>query len=592
MPFSEAIYLDEIIDKALAVCGTLPREYSTQRGIIEDCKNRLGRGALHLAVMGMFKRGKSSFINTLLGMDILPTSVVPVTSIPTTIKFGKELSCTVRFFDKKPDLVVHGRVKEINDLLQKHVAEENNPVNRLCVSEVIVQCPNSLLENGTLLIDTPGFGSTYVHNTKTTVDLLKKCDAVLFLLSSDPPFTQTEVEFLKEVRKSIPRIFFILNKIDLLTVDELNKIDTFIKGVLVKNLGFPSDTQVFRVSAKMGQTLVDVPENNPAWRLSGMPAIKTEILDFMVREKYFILSQTLIDKVSSALTGVLSRLDADYHECIDPAMQAKKEHEWIVHHSGSIQKKIEKERQLIDVEIKAFHDFVDKTIDPRKSAIQQKARDSLHSILLTSALKSSTLARTVHAAFEQHCDEMFNHLFLQVAGAVNKPLKKAVGLHNIEFKWLIEEIKKSVPSASHFDKEPEAVGDEVEIIPDPEWRLEGVAIAFDQIKLPFCGFFASKEVKLKRYEDCFTMAITEIINRNILRLSVHIKEMINGSCKELKKNLDERFNGLVSTMQGVMQEKKASLENFESVIKPRSLELEARKDEIREIMKMLNPDTP
>jgi hypothetical protein len=88
------------------------------------------------------------------------------------------------------------------------------------------------------------------------------------------------------------------------------------------------------------------------------------------------------------------------------------------------------------------------------------------------------------------------------------------------------------------------------------------------------------------------MAITEIINRNILRLSVHIKEMINGSCKELKKNLDERFNGLLSTMHTVMQEKKASLENFESVIKPRSQELEARKDDVREIMKMLNPDTP
>jgi hypothetical protein len=271
-------------------------------------------------------------------------------------------------------------------------------------------------------------------------------------------------------------------------------------------------------------------------------------------------------------------------------MRAKKELEWIIHHSGSIQKKIEKERQIIDVEIKAFHDFVDKTIDPRKGAIQQKARDSLHGILLTSALKSSTLARTVHAAFEQHCDEMFNHLFLQVAGAVNKPLKKAIGLHNNEFALLVEEIKKSAPSVSHFEKEAETFGEDVEIVPDPHWRLEGVAIAFEQIKLPFCGFFASQGVKLKRYEDCFAMAITEIINRNILRLSVHIKEMINDSCKGLKKNLDDRFNGLVSTMHNVLQEKKASLENFESVIKPRSEELEARKVEIGEIMKMLNPN--
>jgi Dynamin family. len=587
MPDSEAIYLDEIIDKALAVCAKLPQEYSQQRGIIEDCKNRLGHGALHLAVMGMFKRGKSSFVNTLLGMDILPTSVIPVTSIPTTIKFGKELSCTVRFFNKKPDLVVHDSVPEINALLQAHVAEENNPVNRLCVDEAIVECPNSFLENGTLLIDTPGFGSTYTHNTKTTVDLLQKCDAVLFLLSSDPPFTQTEVEFLKEVRKSIPRIFFILNKIDLLTVDELNKIDLFIKGILVNNLGFPSETQVFHVSAKMGQTLIDIPENNPAWRLSGMAAIKTEILDFMVREKYFTLSQTLIEKLKSALAAVLSHLETDYRECMGPVAQAKKEHDWIVHHSGSIQKKIEKERQLIDVEIKAFHEFVDKTIDPKKGEIQQKARDSLHSILAITPLKKTSLARTVRAAFEQHCDEMFSHLFLQVAGAVNKPFKKAHDLHTSEFQRLVEEIRKSVPSVSFIDKETMAIGEELEISPDPRWRLEGVAIAFDQIKLPFCGFLASKQVKLLRYEDCFAMAITEIINRNIMRLSIRIKDLINDSCKELKKSLDERFNELVSSMHSVMQEKKASMEDFEATMKPRSQQMEDQKNEVSQILGML-----
>jgi len=591
MPDSEAIFLDEIIDKALAVCAKLPRDYSPLSGIIEDCKNRLGQGALHLAVMGMFKRGKSSFVNTLLGMDILPTSVVPVTSIPTTIKFGKELSCAVRFFSKKPDLVVHDSVKEINALLQAHVAEENNPVNRLCVDEAIVECPNSLLENGTILIDTPGFGSSYTHNTKTTVDLLQKCDAVLFLLSSDPPFTQTEVEFLKEVKKSIPRIFFILNKIDLLTVDELNKIDIFIKGVLVNNLGFPSETRVFHVSAKMGQSLIDLPENNPARRLSGMTAIKTEILDFMVKEKYFTLSRTLIEKLNSALAGILSHLDADYRECVGPAILAKKEHEWIVHHSGSIQKKIEKERQLIDVEIRAFHEFVDKTIDPKKSEIQQKTRGSLHSILATAPLKKSSLAKTVRAVFEQHCNEMFSHLFLQVAGAVNKPFKKAIGLHASEFQRLVEEIRKSVPSISLLPDEPVTTGEELEISSDPRWRLEGAAIAFDQIKLPFCGFLASKQTKLLRYEDCFARAITEIINMNIIRLSMRIKEIVSDSCKELKKSLDGRFNGLLSSMHSVLEEKKACMENFEATMKPRSQQLEDQKREFTEILKMLNPDT-
>ena len=318
-----------------------------------------------------------------------------------------------------------------------------------------------------------------------------------------------------------------------------------------------------------------------------MAAIKTEILDFMVKEKYFTLSQTLIEKLNGALSGILSRLDADYRECVGPVILAKKEHEWIVHHSGSIQKKIEKERQLIDIEIRAFHEFVDKTIDPQKSELQQKARDSLHSILATAPLKNSTLAKTVRAVFEHHCDEMFRHLFLQVAGAVNKPFKKAHDLHAGEFQRLAEEIRKSVPSISFFPDEPVTTGEELEISPDPHWRLEGVAIAFDQIKLPFCGFLASKQTKLLRYEDCFAMAITEIINMNIIRLSIRIKEIINDSCKELKKSLDERFNGLLSNMQIVLQEKKACMENFEATMKPRSRQMEDQKNEVSQILEML-----
>jgi GTPase SAR1 family protein len=587
MPQSEAIYIDEIIDTALALCEKLPPRYSAQNSVIKDCKDRLGKGSLQLAVMGMFKRGKSSFVNTLLGLDVLPTSVVPVTSIPTTIKYGPDLTCTIRFFNKKPDLRVHGSVEAVKVLLQEYVAEENNPKNKLCVSEAIVECPNDLLENGTVLIDTPGFGSTYVHNTKTTIDILRTCDAVLFLLSSDPPFTQTEAEFLKEVRKTIPRIFFILNKIDLLTVDELNKIDRFIKGVLTNNLGFPPETAVFHVSVKMGQSLKDLPENNPAWRLSGIGEVKTEILDFMVREKYFTLSQAIIEKFKIALTELLGGLEADYRECMGPVDQERREYEWIVRHGGSIRKKIEKERQLIDVEVKALHDFVDKTIDPVKGDIQQKAKNSLHNILATVSLKKSTLASVARAAFEQHCVEMFNNLFLHVASTVNKPLKKAIALHVNEFREMAREIAQSVPSLQVPAEGPPTDLDDVEINPDPHWGLEGVAAAFDHIKLPFCGFFASRQTRADRYGTCFSRAITEIINRNVLRLSLRLKELVQASCKEFKRELDARTNALLAAMNAAMGEKKVSLENFENVSKPIVEAIAAQKDEVARIMGML-----
>jgi ribosome biogenesis GTPase A len=49
---------------------------------LEELEKRLSQGRFHLAVLGQVKRGKSTFINALLGEEVLPSSVIPLTAIP------------------------------------------------------------------------------------------------------------------------------------------------------------------------------------------------------------------------------------------------------------------------------------------------------------------------------------------------------------------------------------------------------------------------------------------------------------------------------------------------------------------------------
>jgi hypothetical protein len=587
MPLNEAISIDEVIQRTLALCRSLSPQFSPFQGAIKDCQNRLSRGTLYLAVMGMFKRGKSSFINSLLGIDLLPTSVVPVTSIPTTITYGELTKCTVRYFNGKPDLCVQESAKAVQDCLVEHVAEENNPLNRRCVDEVLVECPQPLLKNGTMFVDTPGFGSTYTHNTKTTLDLLRKCDAVLFLLSPDPPFTLTELEFLKEVRKAVPRIFFILNKIDILTVDELIKIDRFVQSILSKTLGFPGDIRVFHVSAKMGKSLAGRPENDPAWRLSGMASVRTEIIDFMVREKYFTLSQAIVDKFKEALGQIISLLDTERSELLAPAKDAAQDFESIARAVTSIRGSIDKELGMMDAEIKAFGDFADKTINALKADLQRRASESLRVVLESAPLKKSDLPRAVSAGFEQHAGALFDHFFLQVVSAINKPLKKAIALHISEFAKLIGDVKQINPSVSVPDYDLDDLGDDLEIKAEPHWKLEGVAPAFNQIKLPFCGIFASNQTKRQRYRDCFNLAIIEIINLNIIRFSMFMNDLIITSCKKLKKTISVRSEELLKAAGKAQDGKKKIVDNLESNLTTRVKELEKQKAAFKEIEKLL-----
>ena len=132
------------------------------------------------------------------------------------------------------------------------MAEEANPENRLGVARVDLFYPAPILADGTVLIDTPGVGSTLRHNTETALQVIPECDAVLFVASADPPITQTELDYLRRLKSKTERIFFILNKVDYLGSDERKSVAEFLRKVLQENGLFPPDAEIFCVSARNG----------------------------------------------------------------------------------------------------------------------------------------------------------------------------------------------------------------------------------------------------------------------------------------------------------------------------------------------------
>ena len=56
---------------------------------IEACEALLGKDRLiDIAILGQFKAGKSSFINSLVGRPVLPVGVIPVTTVITRLHYG------------------------------------------------------------------------------------------------------------------------------------------------------------------------------------------------------------------------------------------------------------------------------------------------------------------------------------------------------------------------------------------------------------------------------------------------------------------------------------------------------------------------
>lgn len=266
-------------------CSSLPPEIAEEAA---DLRDRLETGQFHLAVLGQFKRGKSTLINALLGAEILPSGVLPVTLVPVFLRYGTQ-----------PDVEIHyqnGHGLEHSPLSQlgEYVNEANNPKNVKQVSRVELRYPASLLKNGIIVIDTPGVGSTYQHNTDTTIDLLPRCDAALVILSADPPITAAEVSFLQRLQPHVVRLFFVLNKIDYLDAQDAIEAECFLHKTVSTSLGIESPT-IFPLSAREGlRARLNKEEDN--WQQSGMADLEQALLDFAADGKQSALSEAVQQK--------------------------------------------------------------------------------------------------------------------------------------------------------------------------------------------------------------------------------------------------------------------------------------------------------
>lgn len=245
-----------------------------------------------VVVVGEFKRGKSTFVNALLGTPLLPTAVLPLTSVITSVTYGEQPAATVSFRDGRREVVPP-------EALPHYVTERGNPANHLGVDGVAVAYPAAWLSNGVIVVDTPGVGSVYAHNTEVAYAFLPQADAAIFLTSADPPISARELEFLSDVRAFAGRMFFVLNKVDHLSSSDRSESLGFTRAVLSEALG--CEPTLYPLSARLALEAA-VRRDELAEEASGMPAFKRDFQAFLVQEK----GRSLLTSVAMAAAKVVS----------------------------------------------------------------------------------------------------------------------------------------------------------------------------------------------------------------------------------------------------------------------------------------------
>jgi len=242
-----------------------------------DLLASLAEDRFTLAVVGQFNRGKSSLMNAVLGLDRLPVGVVPLTSVITKVSYGNPERVVIEFqgTSLKDEVPL--------EQLAEFVTETGNSGNRKRILAAEVQLPSEFLRRGLFFVDTPGIGSAIVENTVTTEQFLPQADAVIFVTSFDSPLGREELEFLGKVREHVRKVFFVVNKLDLIAPAQRDQVLTFIRERLEQEAGL-DEPRIFAVSALIG---LQAKLSGSSERLveSGLPALEENLIQFLTREK-------------------------------------------------------------------------------------------------------------------------------------------------------------------------------------------------------------------------------------------------------------------------------------------------------------------
>lgn len=240
----EKINIDSAVKK---LCNSielvLPNsfELSYAKDLVTDIENDF----YTVVVVGEFKRGKSTFINALLGEKILPVDVTPTTATINAIMWNEEKTLEVHKAD--------GQVEQLElkyENLTKYVADRK--IDHSSIKYIKIGMPSNMLKNNIVLVDTPGVDDLNEQRVDVTNNFIPRADVVIFLLDSTNAIRRTEKEFLENniLKEGIKKIIFVANFID--EIDEDEDIEEIIDDISnrIRNIIKSGPIDVLALSAR------------------------------------------------------------------------------------------------------------------------------------------------------------------------------------------------------------------------------------------------------------------------------------------------------------------------------------------------------
>jgi hypothetical protein len=229
--------------------------------LLEEVKENLLNQEFRITVVGEFSSGKSTFLNCLIGKDLLPKGVSETTA---TITYIHNVIPSHQYCDKaivhysnssKSETIIS--LREDENALKEFVSTMSKELN--VVEEVksvhLYTTFKGITEN-VVLIDTPGSNGTARGHIELAIREIQKAHASLCLFHLRG-FGESDLAYVKEISQYQKSIFYVMNFIDEIKKHEGESIETKLEefkqqiNELVYE-GKPNNAKVYGISALLG----------------------------------------------------------------------------------------------------------------------------------------------------------------------------------------------------------------------------------------------------------------------------------------------------------------------------------------------------
>lgn len=542
-------HLSTLLTDAQRILDTLGEGFHESRETLIGLGRRLSRQRFHLAVLGQFKRGKSTLLNALLGEPVLPVSVLPLTAVPTFLEAGPERRACVTFADGTEEQSEPQTCPEaLAAFLSRFVAEENNPKNQRGVVEVHVFHPAPVLDGGLVLIDTPGIGSTFRHNSEATLNFLPQCDAALFLVSADPPLTEVELSFLQVVQEKTARLFFVFNKVDYLNESDREDAVQFFRKVLTEQVGLPGEPTILPVSARQGLE-ARLAEDDAGWTCSGLAALEIHLQQFLVSDKQQALAEAVARKAAATVADALLQLRLVRRSLELPLAELERRLALFD------EKLAEAERQRREAQdlLAGDRNRTLAELETHASKLRRRATAFLTGLVEKTAagtpdaqLNEDTLQETLAEAIPG----LFEHELGETTRAFEHRLAEVREPHRRRATKLIEGIRHTAADLFDIPSPPLQPAHSLDVVRRPYWVTHRWTANFSPVGQGLADRFLPAAVRRRRMIRRFQDNAVALVMSNVENLRWATYQSINETFRSFGTELDERLQETIAATRG------------------------------------------